>query len=253
MGAEFWTHNRPLTSELGRGGRRDGGSCPPQKTGTPGVLLQPLTHLQTPLRGILALRDLSSQLVPKDLKDDAQQPAHRLLRLLKAWDFRGTLAYEMKRVWSCKVPTVACGRGLGEHNEMGSLASCALNVLPSLSVGPAHSILCSVFSQFGPSVYKSSQMLQWLLLGSMPSSSFIQQGMPTDPRKHATRTAFSEISSEAGSKCGIPCSIGTKCSLHPGSSGVPIVAQWLTNPTRNGEVVGSVPGLAQWVKDPALL
>ena len=31
--------------------------------------------------------------------------------------------------------------------------------------------------------------------------------------------------------------------------GVPVVAQWITNPTRNHEVAGSIPGLTQWVKD----
>ena len=31
------------------------------------------------------------------------------------------------------------------------------------------------------------------------------------------------------------------------------MAQWLMNPTRNHEVVGSIPGLAQGVKDPVLL
>ena len=36
-------------------------------------------------------------------------------------------------------------------------------------------------------------------------------------------------------------------------AGVPIVAQWLMNPTRNHAVVGLIPALAQWVKDPALL
>ena len=37
-----------------------------------------------------------------------------------------------------------------------------------------------------------------------------------------------------------------------GGGEVPVVAQWFTNPIRNDEVVGSIPGLAQGVKDPVL-
>ena len=42
------------------------------------------------------------------------------------------------------------------------------------------------------------------------------------------------------------------CSFKNIEHGVPIVAQWLTYPTRNHDVVDSIPGLAQWVKDPVL-
>ena len=51
--------------------------------------------------------------------------------------------------------------------------------------------------------------------------------------------------------------MGDALGLRDGNSikldcGVPVVAQWLMNPTRNPEVAGLVAGLAQWVKDPVL-
>ena len=43
------------------------------------------------------------------------------------------------------------------------------------------------------------------------------------------------------------------CKIYIKNIGVPVVARWLMNPTRNHEVASLIPRLAQWVRDPALL
>jgi len=56
---------------------------------------------------------------------------------------------------------------------------------------------------------------------------------------------------EAGNDPEWDIQVDTK-QLEIRNSRVPVMNQWLTNPTSIHEDAGSIPGLAQWVKNPAL-
>ena len=47
----------------------------------------------------------------------------------------------------------------------------------------------------------------------------------------------------------MPYKVGTNHIFLKGIFGVPVMVQWLTNLTRNHDMAGLIPDLAQWVKD----
>ena len=68
------------------------------------------------------------------------------------------------------------------------------------------------------------------------------------PQKTKNRTTISSSNSTSGHFSEENKNANLKRHL-----GVPAVAQWVKNPTSIHEDVGLIPGLAQWVKDLALL
>ena len=83
-------------------------------------------------------------------------------------------------------------------------------------------------------------------MGSIPSPVQWVKG----PSIAAAAAQTQSLAQELQYAVGVAIKLKTKQKL---ILGVPIVAQWLTNPTRNHEVAALIPGPAQWVKDLELL
>ena len=58
---------------------------------------------------------------------------------------------------------------------------------------------------------------------------------------------YHDCSSKEGINCIPKVTKRLLQSIYNSATGVYVVAQWVTNPTRNYEVAGSIPDLAQWV------
>ena len=72
------------------------------------------------------------------------------------------------------------------------------------------------------------------------------------PLTGGTLNGWMVVAGRWGRGRGCHCLARTEFQFYKMQRGVPVVAHRLTNPTWNHEVAGSILGLAQRVKDPAL-